>query len=91
MCCNPNLLYVSYLKFLYNCFLKFIVYKMNFEMVKSVMVVLTGREKTDVSDADVVWAECCRLVQTVAGVLVVERVRESWCDMVEIEIETAHH
>jgi hypothetical protein len=54
MCCNPNLLYVSYLKFLYNCFLKFIVYKMNFEMVKSVMVVLTGREKADVSDADVV-------------------------------------
>jgi hypothetical protein len=47
-------LYVSYLNFLYNCFLKFIVYKMNFEMIKSVMVVLTGREKADVSDADVV-------------------------------------
>jgi hypothetical protein len=30
------------------CFLKFIVHKMNSEIVKSGMVVLIGREKTDV-------------------------------------------
>jgi hypothetical protein len=36
------------------CFLKFIVHEMNSEMVKSGMVVLTGREKTDVTDTDVV-------------------------------------
>jgi hypothetical protein len=37
------LFYVSYFKFLYNFFLKFIVHEMNFEMVKSIIVVLTGR------------------------------------------------
>jgi hypothetical protein len=36
------------------CFLKFIVHKMNSEMVKSRMLVLIRREKTDVTDADVV-------------------------------------
>jgi hypothetical protein len=36
------------------CFLKFIVHKMNFEIINSRMVVLTEREKTDVADADVV-------------------------------------
>jgi hypothetical protein len=54
MCCNSNLFYVSYFKFLCNCFLKLMVRKMNFEMVKFAMVVLTGREKTDVADVDVV-------------------------------------
>jgi hypothetical protein len=39
------------LNFLYNCFLKFVVYEMNSEMVKSEMVMLTGREKTDVDVA----------------------------------------
>jgi hypothetical protein len=31
------------------CFLKFIIHKMNFEMVKSEVVVLTGRENSDVT------------------------------------------
>jgi hypothetical protein len=34
-------------------FLKFVVDEINSEMVKCKMVVLTGREKTDVSDADI--------------------------------------
>jgi hypothetical protein len=42
-----------YFKFLYNCFLKFIVHEINFEIVKSGMVVLTERKKADVADADV--------------------------------------
>jgi hypothetical protein len=29
------------------CFLKFVVYELNSEMVNSEMVMLTGREKTD--------------------------------------------
>jgi hypothetical protein len=33
------------------CFLKFVVYKMNSEMVKSGIVVLTGRENADVTVA----------------------------------------
>jgi hypothetical protein len=49
----PNLFYVSYFKFLCNCFLKFVVHKINSKMVKSGMVVLTEREKPDVTDADV--------------------------------------
>jgi hypothetical protein len=40
--------------FLYNCFLNFVVQKMNSKMVKFGMVVLTGREKSDVADANVV-------------------------------------
>jgi hypothetical protein len=36
------------------CFLKFIVHKMNSEIVKSGMVVLTGRQKTDVTNTDVI-------------------------------------
>jgi hypothetical protein len=31
-----------------DCFLKFIVHELNYEMVKSRMVVLTGREKVTV-------------------------------------------
>jgi hypothetical protein len=42
------------IKFLCICFLKFIAHEMNFEMVKSGMVVMTGRENIDVTDADVV-------------------------------------
>jgi hypothetical protein len=53
MCCNPKLFYVPYFKFLCNYFLKFVAHKINFEMVKSGMVVLTEKEKTDVTDADV--------------------------------------
>jgi hypothetical protein len=36
------------------CFLKFIVHEINSEMVKSEMVVLIRRAKTDVTDADVI-------------------------------------
>jgi hypothetical protein len=43
-----------YLNFLYNCFLNFVVYEINSKMVKCGMVVLTGRENTDVTDADMV-------------------------------------
>jgi hypothetical protein len=39
--------------FLYNCFLNFIIQKINSKMVKCGMVVLIRREKTDVTDADV--------------------------------------
>jgi hypothetical protein len=41
-------------KFLYNYFLNFVVQKMNSKMFKCGMVALTGREKTDVADANVV-------------------------------------
>jgi hypothetical protein len=36
-----------------DCFIKFIVHELNSEMVNSGMVLLTGREKTDVPDVDV--------------------------------------
>jgi hypothetical protein len=49
MCCNSNLFYVLHFKFLYNYFLKFIVHKINSKMVKFKMIMLTEREKTDVS------------------------------------------
>jgi hypothetical protein len=35
------------------CFLKFVIHKMNSEMHKSGNVVLTGREKADMTDTDV--------------------------------------
>jgi hypothetical protein len=35
-------------------FLKFIINKINYEMVKSGIMVLTGRENADVADTDVV-------------------------------------
>jgi hypothetical protein len=54
MCCNSNLFYVSYFKFLYNYFLKFTIQNTNFEMIKSAMVILIAREKSDVTDTDVV-------------------------------------
>jgi hypothetical protein len=37
-------------------FLKFIVHKINFEIVKSGMIVLIGREKVDVTDTDVIMS-----------------------------------
>jgi hypothetical protein len=40
------------IKFLCICFLKFVAHKMNSKMVKSGMMVLTGRENADVVDAD---------------------------------------
>jgi hypothetical protein len=36
-----------------DCFLKFVVHELNSEMVKSGMMLLTGREKTNVADADI--------------------------------------
>jgi hypothetical protein len=42
-----HLFYILYFKFLYNCFLNFVVQKINSKMVKSGMVVLTEREKVD--------------------------------------------
>jgi hypothetical protein len=56
MCCNPNLFYVSYFKFLYNYFFKFTIQNTNFEMIKSATVILTAREKSDVTDTDVVMS-----------------------------------
>jgi hypothetical protein len=41
------------LKFYAICFIKFIVYIINSEMITSEMEMLIGREKADVSDADV--------------------------------------
>jgi hypothetical protein len=35
MCCNSNLFYVLYFKFLYNYFIKFIVHKINSEMISA--------------------------------------------------------
>jgi hypothetical protein len=35
------------------CFIKFVVYKINFKMVKSGMMLLTIKEKTDITDIDV--------------------------------------
>jgi hypothetical protein len=51
------------------CFLKFVVHKLNSEMVKSGMVLLTEREKINVS---VGWK-----LQSAAGNIVDERERES--------------
>jgi hypothetical protein len=55
------------------CFLKFVVHELNFKMVKSEMMVLTGREKINVADADVTvgWK-----LQTAAETVVGERVRK---------------
>jgi preprotein translocase subunit Sec63 len=56
------------------CFLKFVVHELNFKMVKSKMMVLTGREKTNVADIDVTvsWK-----LQTAAETVVGERVRKN--------------
>jgi hypothetical protein len=52
-----------------DCFLKFIVHELNYEMVKSGMMVLTKREKADVA---VGWK-----LQPAARTVVGERERES--------------
>jgi hypothetical protein len=54
MRCDSNLFYVSYFKFLHNFFLKFVVHKMNSEMVKPKIIKLIRRDKTDMTDADVI-------------------------------------
>jgi hypothetical protein len=54
MCCNSNLCYVPYFKFFCNYFLKFVVHKINYKIVKSRMMVLTRRENMDVIDADMI-------------------------------------
>jgi hypothetical protein len=58
----------------YNCFLNFVIQKMNYKMVKCVIVVLTRRHKTEVTDVDMVvdW-----MLYTVAGVLVIEWKRKN--------------
>jgi hypothetical protein len=68
---TTRLFYVSYFKFLYNYFLKFIVHKINSKMIKSRMVVLTERDKSDV-DVVVYW-----MLQPTAELLVDERKREN--------------
>jgi hypothetical protein len=40
------------------CFLKFGVHKINFKMVKSGMVMLTRREKDDVTNTDITVDYC---------------------------------
>jgi hypothetical protein len=52
-----------------DCFLKFVDHELNSEMVKSGMVVLTGRENADMT---VGWK-----VQPAAGTIVSEKERES--------------
>jgi hypothetical protein len=49
-----NLFYISYLNFLCNYFLKFIAHKIDSKIVKSEMVMLISREKTNVVSIDVV-------------------------------------
>jgi hypothetical protein len=54
LCVVILIYFVSYFNFLYNYFFKFIVYKIHSEMVKSEMMILTRREKTDMIDTDMV-------------------------------------
>jgi hypothetical protein len=49
---TSHLFYVLYFNFLYNYFLKFVIHKINFEIVKFKMILLTEKEKTDVVNAD---------------------------------------
>jgi hypothetical protein len=54
MCCISNLYYVLYFfNFYAICLLKFIVHRMNFEIVKFGIVKLTQKEKVDVVNVDV--------------------------------------
>jgi hypothetical protein len=55
-------------------FLKFIVHELNSEMVKFGMVVLTGREKSDVTDANMIVD---RKLQAAAEIVEGGRERES--------------
>jgi hypothetical protein len=45
---------VSYFKFLYNYFLKFIVHEINSEMVKFGMLMLIVRENDNMVDANII-------------------------------------
>jgi hypothetical protein len=69
MYCSKNLNRIKL-----DCFLKFVVHELNSEMVKSRMMVLTGREKANVADADVAvgWK-----LQPAAGTVVGDSERES--------------
>jgi hypothetical protein len=53
MCCNLNLYYVLYFQFYAICFLKIVVHKRNSKIVKSIIVKLTRREKSNATDTDV--------------------------------------
>jgi hypothetical protein len=57
--------------------LKFIVHKINSEIVKFGMVVLTGERRLTWLILMRLWAGCFRLVQAIVGALVVEREREN--------------
>jgi hypothetical protein len=48
-----HLFYVSYFKFLYNYFFKFVIHEINSKIIKSKIMVLTKRENVDVTDIDV--------------------------------------
>jgi hypothetical protein len=71
----PNLFYVSYFNFLCICFIKFVVHEINSEMIKSIMVLLTGREKSDIADAGITVRYM--LMQTAGGALVIEREKKA--------------
>jgi hypothetical protein len=47
-CPSPPYKYPSWL----DCFIKFVIHELNSEMVKSGMVMLTERRKTNVADVD---------------------------------------
>jgi hypothetical protein len=64
MYCSKNLNRIKL-----DCFLKFVVHELNSEMVKSRMMVLTGREKANVA---VGWK-----LQPAAGTVVGDSERES--------------
>jgi hypothetical protein len=68
-----RLFYVSYFNFLYNCFINFVVQNLNSKIVETGMVVLTGREKSDVGDADVAMGW---MLQRAAGAVVGKRERK---------------
>jgi hypothetical protein len=71
----PNLFYVSYFNFLCICFIKFVAHEINSEMIKSIMVLLTEREKSDMADASI--TVCYMLMQTAGGALVIEREKKN--------------
>jgi hypothetical protein len=54
MCYNSKLFYISYFKFLYNYFLKFIVHKINSKLIKYEIVKLTERKKTNMTNINVI-------------------------------------
>jgi hypothetical protein len=61
---------------------------MNSEIVKSGMMVLTGKEKAHIADADVAvsW-----MLHPAAGAVLDERERENWRDVDESEIQPDTH